>query len=178
MAMHSSRRLPRALGAIALAVGLVAALEGCADAVTLTPAPAANSAACAAVQVRLPTTVESKLAIRATNAQSTAVWGTPAAVVLHCGVPVPTVSDLPCFTLGSVDWIRDARKDSIVYTTFGRSPAVQVALDPTAATSDVLQDIGDAVSTLPKDGHACLDPSDVATPSAPATPSASATPAG
>lgn len=177
MTMHSSRRLPRALAALGTAVGLVAALAGCADAVALSPAPSANTVACAAVQVRLPDRVDSTLALRATTAQSTAAWGSPAAVVLHCGVPVPTVSDLPCFTLGSVDWIRDARSDAVVYTTFGRSPAVQVVIDPTAATSEVLQDIGDAVATLPRDGHRCLDPGDVGTPSAAATPAPSGAPA-
>jgi hypothetical protein len=162
--MDSSRRAPRLVLAVGLAIGLVTSLAACSTPVSLTPAPRADSVACAAVQVRLPSTVETSLSMRATNAQSTAVWGSPAAVVMHCGVPVPTVSDLPCITLGSVDWIRDARRGSVVYTTFGRSPAVQVALDPTAATSQVLQDIGDAVATLPKDGHRCLDPSDVSTP--------------
>lgn len=160
--MSSARRLPRSLGALAVAVALVAGLAGCTNAVSLSPAPSANAAACAAVQVRLPSVVNSDLGLRATTAQSTAAWGSPSAVILHCGVPVPTVSDLPCFSLGSVDWIRDARGSTVIYTTFGRAPAVQVVIESSRATSDVLQDIGDAVSTLPKDGHKCLDPSDVA----------------
>jgi len=165
--MDSSRRArrrpsARALSSVAAVLGLVAALTGCTNAVPLSAAPSANAPACAAVQVRLPDTVGGTFGIRTTNAQSTAAWGTPTAVILHCGVPVPTVSDLPCFTQGTVDWIRDARRSSIVYTTFGRDPAVQVVVDTSRATSEVLQDIGDAVSTLPKDGHRCLDPSDVA----------------
>jgi hypothetical protein len=168
--MESSRRArgaapaPRLLAALGVVVGLVATLAGCTNAVSLAPAPSANAAACAAVEVRLPDTVDTKYGIRATNAQSTAAWGTPSAAIMHCGVAVPTVSDLPCFSQGSVDWIRDDRGKEIVYTTFGRSPAVQVVIDTTKTTSQVLQDIGDAVSTLPKDGHACLDPSDVSTP--------------
>lgn len=156
--------MPAIVAACTLAIGLVTVLAGCTNAVALTPAPSANAAACAAVQVRLPDTVGTKYGIRATNAQSTAAWGTPSAAILHCGVAVPTVSDLPCFSQGSVDWIRDDRGDQIVYTTFGRSPAVQVVIDSRKTTSQVLQDIGDAVATLPKDGHRCLDPSDVSTP--------------
>lgn len=159
-----TRRTPSIVVACALAIGLVAVLAGCTNAVSLSPAPSANAAACAAVQVRLPDTVGTKYGIRATNAQSTAAWGSPSAAILHCGVAVPTVSDLPCFSQGSVDWIRDDRGDQIVYTTFGRSPAVQVVIDTRKTTAQVLQDIGDAVATLPKDGHRCLDPSDVATP--------------
>jgi hypothetical protein len=129
--------------------------------VSVQSAPSANATACAAVQVRLPSVVNSTLAIRPTNAQSTAVWGSPAAVIYHCGVAVPAVSDLPCFTLGPVDWIRDAKKSTTVYTTFGRTPAVQVVIDDTKATSQVLQDIQSAVETLPKNSSRCLDPGDV-----------------
>jgi hypothetical protein len=159
--MDTPRRTARLLATVGVAAALAAGLTGCTNAVTMTAAPSAGSAACAAVQVRLPGTVDTKYALRNTTAQSTAAWGDPSAVVYHCGVAVPTVSDLPCFSQGTVDWIRDDRGKQVVYTTFGRSPAVQVVVDSSKATSQVLQDIGDAVSTLPKDGHKCLDPSDV-----------------
>ncbi len=159
--MDTARRRTRlvvtALAAAALGLGLT----GCTNAVAMQPAPSANAAACAAAQVRLPDTVSSTLTLRNTTAQATAAWGSPSAVLYHCGVPVPTVSDLPCFAKGSVDWIRDDRGGQIVYTTFGRSPAVQVVIDTTKATDSVLQDIGPAVETLPRDGHRCLDPADV-----------------
>lgn len=79
-------------------VALVLTLTACANTVALTAAPEANSPACAAVQVRLPTHVDGALLMRTTNAQSTAAWGNPIAAVYHCGVPVPVVSALPCFT--------------------------------------------------------------------------------
>ena len=160
--MDTVRRPTRLIAVVGAAIALVAGLTGCTNAVSTRAAPSANAAACAAVQVRLPATVDTEYDLRNTTAQSTAAWGEPSAVLYHCGVAVPTVSDLPCFTQGSVDWIRDDQGDEVVYTTFGRSPAVQVVVDSTKATSQVLQDIGDAVSTLPTDGHKCLDPSDVA----------------
>ncbi|SBN63843.1 Protein of unknown function (DUF3515) [Curtobacterium sp. 9128] len=159
--MDTVRRPLRILAGLGVVVALAAGLTGCTNAVTMTAAPSANAAACAAAQVRLPDTVDTKYQLRNTNAQSTAAWGDPSAALYHCGVAVPTVSDLPCFSKGSVDWIRDDEGRQIVYTTFGRDPAVQVVIDSTKTTDQVLQDIGNAVETLPKDGHECLDPSDV-----------------
>ncbi|MFJ3382452.1 DUF3515 family protein [Curtobacterium sp. NPDC090217] len=159
--MDTVRRPLRILAGLGVVVALAAGLTGCTNAVTMTAAPSANAAACAAAQVRLPDAVDTKYQLRNTNAQSTAAWGDPSAALYHCGVAVPTVSDLPCFSKGSVDWIRDDEGKQIVYTTFGRDPAVQVVIDSTKTTDQVLQDIGNAVETLPKDGHECLDPSDV-----------------
>jgi hypothetical protein len=159
--MDTARRTSRIVAALGVVVAVAAGLTGCTNAVAMTAAPSANAAACAAAQVRLPDTVDTKYALRNTNAQSTAAWGDPSAAVYHCGVAVPTVSDLPCFTQGSVDWIRDDKGKQVVYTTFGRDPAVQVVIDTSKTTSQVLQDLGTAVSSLPTDGHKCLDPSDV-----------------
>jgi hypothetical protein len=159
--MDTVRRPTRKIAIAALVVAVTAALTGCTNAVAMSPAPSANDAACAAVQVRLPAAVDTKFDLRNTDAQSTAAWGDPEVALYHCGVAVPTVSDLPCFSQGGVDWIRDDRGKQIVFTTFGRAPAVQVVIDATKTTSQVVQDLSDAVSTLPKDGHECLDPSDV-----------------
>lgn len=159
--MDTVRRPLRWTAIAGVAVALAAGLTGCTDAVSMSPAPSADAAACAAVQVRLPSTVDTKYAMRNTNAQSTAAWGDPEAAIYHCGVAVPTVSDLPCFSQGGVDWIRDDRGAQIVFTTFGRTPAVQVVIDTKLTTSQVVQDLSDAVSTLPKDGRECLDPSQV-----------------
>ncbi|MBT1607518.1 MULTISPECIES: DUF3515 family protein [Curtobacterium] len=159
--MDTARRTPRTLAIVGAVITLAAGLTGCTNAVSMSAAPSANAAACAAVQVRLPATVDSKFDLRNTNAQATAAWGDPEVAIYHCGVAVPTVSDLPCFSQGGVDWIRDDRGDQVVFTTFGRSPAVQVVVDSTKTTSTVVQELSDAVSSLPKDGHECLDPDDV-----------------
>jgi hypothetical protein len=157
-------RTGRVLTTLGTAVLVAAALAGCSNVVPMSPAPSANSVACASAEVRLPRTVSGGLKLRQTNAQSTAAWGSPAAVLYHCGVAVPVVSDLPCFTLGRIDWIRDDRGKDVIYTTFGRTPAVQVVIDTSKATSDVLQSLARALDTLPKNSSRCLDPSDVATP--------------
>ena len=159
--MDTARRTPRTLAIVGAVITLAAGLTGCTNAVSMSAAPSADAAACAAVQVRLPATVDSKFDLRNTNAQATAAWGEPEVAIYHCGVAVPTVSDLPCFSQGGVDWIRDDRGDQVVFTTFGRSPAVQVVVDSTKTTSTVVQELSDAVSSLPKDGHECLDPDDV-----------------
>ncbi|MBT1584797.1 MULTISPECIES: DUF3515 family protein [Curtobacterium] len=159
--MDTARRTPRTLAIVGAVITIAAGLTGCTNAVSMSAAPSANAAACAAVQVRLPATVDSKFDLRNTNAQATAAWGDPEVAIYHCGVAVPTVSDLPCFSQGGVDWIRDDRGDQVVFTTFGRSPAVQVVVDSTKTTSTVVQELSDAVSSLPKDGHECLDPDDV-----------------
>jgi hypothetical protein len=159
--MDTARRTPRTLAILGAVIALAAGLTGCTNAVSMSAAPSANAAACAAVQVRLPATVDSEFDLRNTNAQATAAWGDPEVAIYHCGVAVPTVSDLPCFSQGGVDWIRDDRGDQVVFTTFGRSPAVQVVVDSTKTTSTVVQELSDAVSSLPKDGHECLDPDDV-----------------
>ncbi|MBT1545242.1 DUF3515 family protein [Curtobacterium aurantiacum] len=159
--MDTARRTPRTLAIVGAVIALAAGLTGCTNAVSMSAAPSADAAACAAVQVRLPATVDTKFDLRNTNAQSTAAWGDPEVAVYHCGVAVPTVSDLPCFSQGGVDWIRDDRGDQVVFTTFGRSPAAQVVVDSTKTTSTVVQELSDAVSTLPEDGHECLDPADV-----------------
>ena len=159
--MDTVRRPTRKIAIAAVVVAVAAGLTGCTNAVAMSPAPSANAAACADVQVRLPAAVDTKFDLRNTNAQSTAAWGDPEVAVYHCGVAVPTVSDLPCFSLGGVDWIRDDRGKQVVYTTFGRSPAVQVVIDSTKTTGQVVQDLSAVVALLPKDGHTCLDPADV-----------------
>jgi hypothetical protein len=159
--MDTARRTTRIVAGLGVVAALAGALTGCTDAVAMSAAPSANAAACATAQVRLPETVETKYPLRNTNAQSTAAWGDPSAAVYRCGVAVPTVSDLPCFSKGPVDWIRDDRGKQVVFTTFGRDPAVQVVIDTSRATPNVLQDLANAVDTLPKDGHECLDPSQV-----------------
>lgn len=155
------RSTPRSLlvaPLIALAAGLLA---GCSPIVALDAAPDAISPKCAAVIVGLPQTV-ADLPSRETDAQGTAAWGTPVAVVLHCGVPVPApTSTLPCITVRGVDWLRDDKdvKNSI-YTTYGRDPAVEVVINGDKASGlATLTDLSFAVTNIPATG-ACISPED------------------
>ena len=159
---------------------LVGGLAACSPTVALDPAPDAADPACAAVSVRLPDEIDeqgTKLVERETNAQATAAWGDPAAVVLRCGVPVPPpTSALPCNTVtdrggNSVDWLVDDSKDPIfTFTTYGRTPSVSVTIDyGVIGSASVLDALSSAVNQLPGNGHRCIGLDDL-TPSATPTP--------
>jgi hypothetical protein len=139
---------------------LVVALAGCTTAVALKPAELANDPACAEVMVRLPETVAG-LERRTTNAQSTAAWGDPAAVILRCGLPPTGPSPLPCATLDNIDWLRDDTNDpNFAFITFGRKPAVEVIIDSTRVSgTSALSDLDGAVGNIAATDH-CLDPVD------------------
>lgn len=142
-------------------LALVGVLSGCAGTVALKPAELANDVACAEVMVRLPDVVAGQER-RSTNAQSTAAWGNPAAVILRCGIPDSGPSPLPCFTLDAVDWLRDEANDpSFTFLTYGRDPGVEVLIDSTAVSGTLaLSDLSTAVGTI-EPQRACLDATDV-----------------
>ena len=97
-----------AFGTLSAVLGL--SLVGCAGQVPMTPAKDANNPECASVTVRLPDTV-AELKKRETNAQATGAWGTPASVLLTCGVDVPGPTTLPCVSVNDVDWIERLIED-------------------------------------------------------------------
>jgi hypothetical protein len=154
-----------ALGlAMTLALTLAMGLAGCSPIIALKPADDANNPDCAAVIVRLPDTVGG-LAIRQTDAQSTAAWGEPDQVVLRCGVAVPAASELPCIDKG-IFWLRDDSDDAFWrFTTFGRDPAIDVAVDREIVSGPgvVLEDLENAVSFTPENGLKCTDTDDTVT---------------
>jgi hypothetical protein len=136
--------------AIIAAVGLLA---GCVPTVALEPAEDFTNPACAMVIVSLQNIDEIGDQVkRETNAQSTAAWGNPTSVILHCGVPVPApTSALPCITVDGIDWLRDdSDAPSYVFTTYGRDPAVSVVIDNDIVPGNVaINAVTRAVSTLP-----------------------------
>lgn len=148
-----------AFGTLSAVLGL--SLVGCAGQVPMTPAADANNPDCASVTVRLPDTV-ADLKKRETNAQATGAWGTPAAVLLTCGVEVPGPTTLPCVSINDVDWIEDDSQAPLYrYTTYGRTPAVEVVIDSDAVSgTTTLVDLGAAVSVLPSTAK-CTDLADV-----------------
>ncbi|MEV8215113.1 DUF3515 family protein [Leifsonia sp. NPDC077715] len=146
----SSRR--RALPALLLA-GAALLLAGCAPTVSLDPASDSNAPGCAEISVRLPDTVADKPK-RETDAQATGAWGDPAAVILRCGVPPIGATTKPCVNVNGVDWVlmTDPAAKTIVYQTFGRTPATEVIIDHVAGVSDssVLPEFASAVQTVPQ----------------------------
>ena len=155
--------------AVAAAAGALLALSGCTPTISVQPAPAATDTACAALIVRLPATIGA-LEKRQTDAQGTAAWGDPEAVQLRCGVTPPGPTTDPCYTVSDVDWVladtgtgAEVRE---VVTTFGRTPATQVVVDPKrASVNDVLPTISDAVvAAMPTATRHCTTSTPTASP--------------
>lgn len=140
-------KISRALLAFASVSILAAGLTGCAPTINLQAAPDSNNPGCAAVIVRLGNTVGSQ-SRRLTNAQATAAWGTPANILLRCGIEPVTVSTLKCVTVSGVDWLVDGTKDpSYRFITFARTPATEVILDSTKVSgATVLDDLSGAIN--------------------------------
>lgn len=151
----------RALALTTISAVVALGMVGCAGQVPMKPAADSNNPECANVTVRLPDTV-AELSKRETNAQATGAWGSPAAVLLTCGVDIPGPSTLPCVSVNDVDWIEDDSQAPLYrYTTYGRTPAVEVIIDSDAVSgTTTLVDLGPAVSVLPAESK-CTDFSDV-----------------
>ena len=134
-----------------LLMALIAAtLTGCTQPVAMSPGPDAENELCAEVVIRLPDTV-GDAELRETNAQGTGAWGTPAQALLQCGVAVPKVSALDCREFDGVEWLIDpSDPDLVTATTYGRDPAVRVAIDKAVTGPGViLSDLASAVSVIP-----------------------------
>lgn len=143
----------------ALLLGLVA----CTPAVPMKPADDATNPLCADVIVRLRTVPEiDNHERRTTDAQATGAWGSPAAILLRCGVPVPGPSTLQCATVKGIDWLRDASgAPNYVFTTYGRDPAVEVIVNGDEASgTEALIALSNAVGSIPAT-RACTNPDDV-----------------
>ena len=130
------------------------------------PMAAAEDAAnprCAEVSVRLPDDIDGH-AKRTTDAQATGAWGSPAIILLTCGVAVPGPSPLRCITIAGVDWlVDDSDPDVGVFTTYGRDPAIRVVVDHVTSDSNALNAVSPAIAVNPADGG-CTNPEDVTQP--------------
>lgn len=142
-------KISKTLATLGSAVSLAATLAGCTPTVNLDAAPNANDPACAEITVRLPDEIDGNQK-RTTNAQATAAWGEPAAVILSCGLEPLEASTLSCVSAGGVDWlVDDSQKPSYRFITFGRTPATQVIVDSTAiAGVTALEALGSAVQNI------------------------------
>lgn len=165
--------LPRARLALvaAVAVGAGALLSGCSTTVSMTPAAGSNDPLCAEVMVRLPATLSGQ-ARQWTDAQATAAWGAPTAILFTCGGAEPGPTTLRCEEVGGVDWVIDeSDAPRFKVTTYGRSPAVELFFDTSTddgtgvSSRAVLDAISPLVSqSIPAD-RACV-PRTEATPAA------------
>lgn len=124
-------------------------LAGCAPTVTLEPAESANDPGCAEIIVRLP----DELALqdkRRVNAQSTAAWGEPVAVILRCGIEPVEVSPLPCVSAADIDWlVDDTNAPNYRFISYARNPATEVIVDSTkVAGVTVLEELAGSVGVI------------------------------
>ena len=144
----------RILLAVAVGAGLVVGISGCAPTVAMQPAVHSTDPRCADVIVRLPASVAGFPA-RNTDAQATGAWGSPTAALLTCGVkPLGPTEDL-CYTVRGIDWVEDSSREPIyTFTTFGRTPAVQVVVDGKTTNGQgtiILDALANAVGSIPAD---------------------------
>ncbi|WP_262406202.1 DUF3515 domain-containing protein [Protaetiibacter sp. SSC-01] len=151
-------RKTRASIAAAAAVVLAVTLSGCASVVPMEPAEGANDPGCADVIVRLPDTVAGQER-RETNAQATGAWGSPASVLLYCGVEVPSASTQRCIQVDGIFWLVDGSQEpTYVLRSYGREPAIDVVVDgAVAGPTPALMDLSRAVSFTRPNGHECTD---------------------
>lgn len=169
---HRPQRRTSAVLTIVVAAGL--ALAGCTPIVSLQPAASANDPGCAEISVRLPDDVAGK-GERQTDAQATGAWGDPTSVLLRCGVPPIGPTTKPCVNVNGVDWVlmTDPAAKTVVYQTFGRTPATEVIIDHVSGASDssVLPEFASAIQTV-KQTSKCLSTLDTSltTPTPTPTP--------
>ncbi|HEX4443177.1 MAG TPA: DUF3515 domain-containing protein [Galbitalea sp.] len=152
--------------AAALAAVTAAVLTGCAPTVHYSAAADGTNPRCAKViaYLELNTQSVSTLGTRVTDSQGTAAWGTPASILLRCGVPVPDATTTPCVTVNGIDWLRKADAHEVfVFTTYGRNPAVAVTVDSSNVKADgnqALTDLSLAVAQIPQKHH-CVAPIEI-----------------
>ncbi len=125
-------------------------LTACTPLVSLEAAEDANDPACAEISVRVPDVIGPHDR-KYTNAQATAAWGDPTAIIYRCGLEPVQASTLPCVTAGGVDWlIDDSQAPSFRFITFGRSPATEIIVDSEQASGiTTLEELAPAVSAIP-----------------------------
>ena len=130
---------------------LLVLLSGCAQAVSLEAAEDSNNPNCADVSVRLPEVLGDN-EIRYTNAQATAAWGNPAAILFRCGLEQVEVSTLPCVTAGTTDWLVDeSEAPKYRFISYATIPAVEVIVDSEVASGiSALEGLSQAMSALPR----------------------------
>jgi len=158
---------------------LVLSLAGCSQPVPIDAADGASSPDCAALVVRLPEVLNQnpdpnapetgeEQPERETNAQGTGAWGSPASVLLRCGVATPGPTTDTCYSVNGVDWLMDdTDKPNYRFTTYGRTPAVEVLVDSDVVSgTTVLTDLSSAVAVIPAEA-ACTSVDDAAPTEAP-----------
>ncbi|WP_269046056.1 DUF3515 domain-containing protein [Paenarthrobacter sp. Z7-10] len=140
-------------------IAVLLTLTGCSPAVEIAPAEDSANPACAPMMVALPDAL-ADAPLRDTTSQATAAWGDPSLVILRCGVNPPGPTTDRCVSVNGVDWVIKEGHPTWTLTTFGRTPAAEILLDPNKITSStVLAELSSAVSKIPQ-SRKCVGPAD------------------
>ncbi len=142
--MYARRRALTAL----LAGSALLSVSACASTANVDAAPYAADPECAEVMLALPEAIGDHQ-VRETNAQGTAVWGDPMAVIARCGVEPPGPSTEHCVSADGVDWLSVEEDENWRLTSYGREPAVEVILDiEQVASSTAMTAMSGAVENI------------------------------
>ncbi len=140
---------------LALAVILFGGVS-CARAVTVAVPELAGSAECQAVAARWPAQVAGRERVEVSTASAAvAAWGDPA-IIARCGVasPGPTAAD--CIGANGIDWVATSLTDGMLFTTYGRSPAIEVLVPKSYAPEPlVLASFAAPAGAIPQGPHRC-----------------------
>lgn len=160
-----ARTRPLALAALALLAPVLAAC----GATTVPAGPDAADPACADIVVGAPQQMLGQ-ALHETDSQGTLAWGTGEdTIVLRCGVTPPGPTTDLCTTLADssgreVDWIVREEDGIVLFTSFGREPAIDISVPRSVAPdqpSAVPLEFTQLISAIPATSR-CIGPGDAA----------------
>jgi len=135
---------------------LTGALSGCSSVQVAVPV-AAGSAACRIAAAHWPKTVGGQpLAPTSSSSDAVRAWGEPA-IIARCGLPAIGPTTDTCLNVSGIDWVAHQLTDGVRFTTYGRSPAIEV-LVPSAYRPEplVLPAFGAAAAAIPQGQRHCL----------------------
>ncbi|MET9051930.1 DUF3515 family protein [Streptomyces bacillaris] len=163
-----ARKAAVAAAAVALTAGALASCGADSPGEGVASAPHAGDAACRQFADGYPDRLGGQK-LTFTDRPGVAVWGENA-IVLRCGVELPEPTIDPCATVDGVDWVfREDRSEDggKVVVTYGRDPAVEVAVtEEITAVDDVLVGLSALVEPV-KPYTKCVGMDDVPAPAAP-----------
>lgn len=101
-------------------------MTGCGGTVEVAVPAGAGSAACRAAAASWPATVanQHRVQVRA-GPPAVAAWGDPA-IIARCGVSPPGPTTLDCIDVSGIDWVVEPLTDGVRFTSYGRTPAIEV----------------------------------------------------
>jgi len=83
-------------------------------------------------------------------------WGDPP-IIARCGLAAIGPTTDQCLVVSGVDWVAHRLTDGVSFTTYGRSPAIEVLVPSAyAPESLLLPAFGAAASAIPQGNRHCL----------------------